>query len=473
MGVQSLAGIGSVFWFDIKFEKPVREKRVTAPLTLGPVNLTQTRILIVDDNETNRVILTKSAEALGSRANAVSSGGLALESLRNAQRAGDPYHVVLLDMEMPGMDGEQTARAIKSDPGTKYTKIIILTSIGQRGFASHLESLGCSGYLVKPVKQQMLFDAVIAALGRDERYPGFITQDSLSEQRKPGLPILLAEDNPINQKLAVVLLQKAGYSVDAVENGLQAFEKAKANPYSAILMDVQMPEMDGLESTRRIRALEQNNGRHVPIIAITAHALRGDRERFLSAGMDDHITKPLEAKILLSVLERWTQGSLETQPSIKPVQDYSSYELALPVMTAGLFGDPGTTVSRHNDETVLTAPVVSPVETLPVNFESALHRFSGDREFMVTSLRQYREQLQARVIEIHGAVKNGDTNRLARLAHNLKGVSLNLSVNRLAALALKLEEAGIGENLSNAPALAAQLEEEARQVEEYLLKNGL
>ena len=177
----------------------------------------------MDDNQTNRVVLTKNVEALGSRVDAVISGAKALENLRNAHRAGDPYHVVLLDMQMPGMDGEQTARAIRSDPALKDVKIIILTSMGQRGDAARLETLGCSGYLLKPVKQQLLFDAIIAVLGRQEtREKSLITRHSLAEQRKLGLRLLLAEDNPINQKLAVILLQKAGYSVDAVETGVQA-----------------------------------------------------------------------------------------------------------------------------------------------------------------------------------------------------------------------------------------------------------
>src|SRR6185295_2815061 len=137
-----------------KFEKQSPEKRRgTAPLTLGPVNLTQARLLIVDDNQTNRMVLTKNVEALGSRVDAVSSGAKAIESLRNAQRAADPYHVVLLDMQMPGMDGEQVARDVKGNPAVKEVKILVLTSMGQRGDAIRLEALGCSGYLLKPVKQ--------------------------------------------------------------------------------------------------------------------------------------------------------------------------------------------------------------------------------------------------------------------------------------------------------------------------------
>jgi PAS domain S-box-containing protein len=471
IGIESLPGIGSIFWFDIKFEKPVREKHVTGPLTLGPVNLTQARILIVDDNQTNRMVLTKNVRALGSRVDAVPSGAMALERLRDAHRASDPYHVVLLDMDMPDMDGEQTARAIKSDPAIKQVKIIILTSIGQRDHATRLESLGCSGYLLKPVKQQMLFDVVVAALGHDVRGPKFITRHTLPEQKRLGLPVLLAEDNPINQKLAVVLLQKAGYSVDAVETGLQVLEKVGGNPYSAILMDIQMPEMDGMETTRQIRAQEKDTNQHIPIIAMTAHAIQGDRERFLAAGMDDYITKPLEPKVLFSALNRWTQTSRVSKDPMRTSQDYSSYEHAFSVeMEEGLFGEHLSRAPREGQE---TAPVLQAAEALPINFESALARFGGDRPFLLGSLKQYRELLQNRLTEIHAAVQDNDASRLARLAHNLKGVSLNLSANRLASLALQLEEMGQREELEEAPILAVQLEEEAHRVEEFLSEHEL
>jgi two-component system, sensor histidine kinase and response regulator len=474
IGVESSPGVGSTFWFDLKFEKQVREKRTTAPLTLGPVNLTQARILIVDDNQTNRLVLTKNIEALGSRVDAVSSGAKALETLRNAHRAGDPYHVVLLDMQMPGMDGEQTARAIKSDPSAREVKILILTSMGHRGDAKRFEVLGCSGYLLKPVKQQMLFDAVIAVLGREDNLdPGLITRHTLSEQRKLGLRVLLAEDNAINQKLAVVLLQKAGYSVDAVGTGAEALEKVQTNSYSAILMDVQMPDMDGLDATHQIRELEKNTGQHIPIIAMTAHAMQGDRERCLEAGMDDYVTKPLQPKVLFSALDRWTKAFEFPQEATEILEDYSSPENHFSVeMDDGLFGEEPSSSPKGVEKVVPVFQIISTADTLPVNFEAALTHFDGDQDFMRELLQQYKEQLSERVIEIRAAVQDRDPNRLTRLAHNLKGVSLNFSAGSLSDMALSMEEMGKREDLTNAPVLMAQLELEARRVTEYLLDNG-
>jgi two-component system, sensor histidine kinase and response regulator len=475
IGVTSSPGIGSTFWFDLKFEKQLREKPHTAPLTLGPVNLTRARILIIDDNPTNRMVLTKNVEALGSRVEAVASGAKGLETLRNAHRAGDPYHVVLLDMQMPGMDGEQTARAIKNDPSVKDVKILILTSMGQRGDAARLEALGCSGYLLKPVKQQMLFEAVVAVLGREtEKGPGLITRHTLSEQRKAGLRVLLAEDNPINQKLAVVLLQKAGYSVDAVETGAQALEKVQANPYSVVLMDVQMPEMDGLESTHQIREWEKQTGQHIPIIAMTAHAMQGDRERCLEAGMDDYVTKPLEPKVLFSALDRWTQPSDLAREVVEEPQDYSAPEDAFSVdLDEGLFGEEELPASRPKLKPAPAFPNLPPPDVLPVDFEAALQHFDDDRVFMMDMFRKYKVQLDERVNEIHAALQDQDANRLARLAHNLKGVSLNFNANTVAGITLRLEEICKGEDLTHAPVLVAQLEREARRVIDYLTNQGL
>ena len=475
IGVTSTPGVGSTFWFEIRFGKQPTEKRVTAPLTLGPVNLIQARVLIIDDNQTNRTVLTKNVEALGSRVDAVASGAKGLESLRNAHRAGDPYHVVLLDMQMPGMDGEQTARAIKSDPAMKDVKILILTSMGQRGDAIRLEALGCSGYLLKPVKQQMLFDAIIAALERTtDESPRLITRHTISEQRKLDLRILLAEDNSINQKLAVVLLQKAGYSVDAVENGVQALEKVQANHYSAVLMDVQMPEMDGFEATRQIRVQEKLTGQHIPIIAMTAHAMQGDRERCLEAGMDDYVTKPIEPKVLFSALDRWTRAAAVSTETGEHIQDYTSPENAFSVdMDDGLFGESAAPALHKQKETTPVLQATFSTDTPPVDFEAALPRFNGDRAFMLEMCKEYKEHLPAHLEEIHAALQADDTNRLARLAHNLKGLSLNFSADTLAGKALNLEELCKREDLTDAPNLVAQLTTEAQRVEDYLSNNGL
>lgn len=469
LGVESTLGAGSTFWFEIKFAKQAGGKHVTAPLTRGPANLTEAHILVVDDNQTNRTILIKNAEALGSRVEAVGSGIKALEALRNAHRAGDPFHLVLLDMQMPVMDGEQTARAIKSDPAVKDVKILILTSMGQRGDAARLEALGCSGYLLKPVKQQMLFDAVVQALGQGEvERSGLITRHTLSEQRKRGLRVLLAEDNAINQKLAVAMLQKAGYSVDAVETGTEAIAKVTTVAYCAVLMDVQMPEMDGFESTRRIREWERASGSHIPIIAMTAHAMAGDRERCLEAGMDDYVSKPIEPKVLLNVLDRWSLGSaLPKKGSSADTQDYASLPAILAFGEGGLAApDEGLFGEAAPDRAPDPAAIPSG-QVLPLDLSTALPRFGGNRAFMLEMCTEFLAGLPARLSELRQALHSQDARTFCRLAHSLKGVALTFSAERLAGVASQLEQIGRSEDLTAAPQLVEELEAAARAVQQY------
>jgi two-component system, sensor histidine kinase and response regulator len=351
-----------------------------------------------------------------------------------------------------------------------------LTSMGQRGDAGRLEALGCSAYLLKPVKQQMLFNAIVAVLSREEESSaGLITRHTLSENRKLGFRILLAEDNAINQKLALVLLQKAGYSVDAVETGVQAIKKIQSNQYSVVLMDVQMSEMDGLEATQRIRELEKLTGMHVPIIAMTAHAMQGDRELCLDAGMDDYVTKPLQPKVLFSAIDRWIKFATLSKEDIRFTQDYSSQESAFSMeMDDGLFGE--DIPSPLTQEPGVIIPVIQEIATsdaVPVDFDSALCHFDDNRDFMLELFKQYKDQLPERMVEIQEAVREGDANRLTRLAHNLKGLSLNFSANTLAQFALGLEEIGRQNDLTQAAVIFRQLEAETQRVKEYLIQNGL
>ena len=356
---------------------------------------------------------------------------------------------------MPGMDGEQTARAIKGDPALREVRIIVLTSIGQRGDdAHHMEALGCSGYLLKPVRQHMLYEALVAVLGRkEEKEPAIITYHLLAEQKQSTQRILLAEDNSINQKLAVILLNKAGYSVDAVENGLQVIEKAKEGKYNAILMDVQMPEMDGFEATRRIREWEAGRHQHIPIIAMTAHAMKGDRERCLEAGMDDYVSKPLEIRILLGALDRWLQ--LSEPEEAQPVRTEESVPATPPFVTAP------------------AEPPALPADELPMDIERALERFGGDRPFLIEMSRDYIAGFPERIKDMKTALEAHNANDLSRLAHNLKGVSANFSANPVTRLSAELEALGCQDDLVTAPELLVRLEVEAERLVKYLNEAGI
>jgi CheY-like chemotaxis protein/HPt (histidine-containing phosphotransfer) domain-containing protein len=367
------------------------------------------------------------------------------------------------------MDGEQTARAIKSDPLVKDVKIVILTSMGKRGDAVRLEALGCSGYLLKPVKQQMLYEALLAVLNRSEdANVGIVTRHVISEKRASDRRILLAEDNAINQKIAVTMLQKNGYSVDVVDNGQQAFDKAISSHYNAILMDVQMPDMDGFEATQLIREWETTRERHTPIIAMTAHAMKGDRERCLEAGMDDYVTKPIESRILYNVLERWLTSTAEPEEE-KPTPIEEPIFL-LEDLDEGLFGEEAAPASPPVEEPALPPGLGAPPE-IPVDLNNALARFDGDKAFMLEMCADFRDHLPNRMSEIRSAFNDGDINRLYRHSHTLKGVALNFDALFLAELSSHLEQLCKHEKLAGAAALVQMLETEAARVGEFLEEN--
>jgi len=267
-------------------------------------------------------------------------------------------------------------------------------------------------------------------------------------------------------------LQKVGYSVDAVDTGLLALEKVQANRYNAVLMDVQMPDMDGLEATHKIRDWEKETGGHIPIIAMTAHAMQGDRERCLAAGMDDYVTKPLEPKVLFSALNRWAQPREEAIG--ETLQDYSSpAEDVSADLEDGLFGESAPLVSIKIGEIAPVFEAVSYADREPANFDATLDRFDGDRDFMMAMFKEYKDHLPERLKEIEAALQEGDTTRLTRIAHNLKGISLNFSAEGVADIARKLEEMGKRENLTHASALVVQLDAEAHRLEEFLTDHGL
>ncbi len=314
IGVESESGEGSTFWFTARFEKqPADVQRVTGSATSPLTDLRDLRVLIVDDNATNRSILHKQIISWGMRNGSAENGKHALEMLRAAVGRGESYDLAILDKQMPHMDGIELARRIKADPAIATTQLILLTSLGQQEDSEEARQAGIAASLTKPVRQSQLYDALamVMAAAADVTSPPAATDASpaiwhdLEEASiQPRAHILVAEDTLVNQKVAEQMLEKRGHSVDIAENGLQAVEALSRTPYAAVLMDCQMPTMDGYEATAEIRKREGDT-RHIPIIAMTAHALQGEREKCLAAGMDDYISKPVRAEELEAVLERW------------------------------------------------------------------------------------------------------------------------------------------------------------------------
>jgi CheY-like chemotaxis protein len=266
-------------------------------------------MLVVDDNRTNRRLLTAQLTAWDIRSDAVDSGAVALDCLQQAKASKDPYRLAILDMQMPEMDGATLGRAIRMNAAFKETPLIMMTSMARRGDAKLFQEIGFSGYLIKPVKQKDLYDTLAAVVGKgtpDEGATPIITRHLVRESRRRKGRILLAEDNITNQRLAVLLLRKMGIDADAVANGKEALQALSKTPYDLVLMDVQMPEMDGHEATRAIRSEGSHVLNHtIPVIAMTAFAMKGDREACLEAGMDDYLSKPIRLDDLTRILDRW------------------------------------------------------------------------------------------------------------------------------------------------------------------------
>jgi CheY-like chemotaxis protein len=310
IGAESDAGRGSVFWFTLCLEKQKNAIRPPFPAD----KLVHVRTLIVDDNATNRLILQRQLSLWDIPAESAGSGAEALELLRRAAAEGQPFELALLDMQMPEMDGVMLAAALQRDATIPPPRLILQTSLCCRPPQSELGRVGITACLIKPVKQSDLFNTLLRVLAVDtSKSSGDTTRlrRIAAGPEAPAIPkanvrILLAEDNPVNQKLALKQLQKLGYSADSVANGLEVIEAVGRTHYDVILMDCQMPDMDGYETTQRLRSEPTLCCRpeHPPrIIALTADAMAGDRERCLAVGMDDYLSKPLQMEGLRLALE--------------------------------------------------------------------------------------------------------------------------------------------------------------------------
>jgi CheY-like chemotaxis protein len=319
MGVQSEEGKGATFWFTAVLEKQPHDRK---PIPVIPEDIRGQRILIVDDHATNRLVLRELLRSWDCRFAEVQDGEEALGKLHQALAEGDPFRIALVDMQMPRMDGATLGRKVKADPALCDTQLIMLTSAGRRGDASHLKEIGFAAYLNKPVKKSHLYDCLVTVMGipataSKERSIPMITRYGLEEAKKTRVRILVAEDNVVNQKVALRILHKLGYRADAVADGREAVMALETIPYDLVLMDVQMPQMDGFEATGIIRNPESGVHNHdVPVIAMTAHAMKGDRERCLEAGMNDYISKPVTALALNEILEKYLPS--ETPSTLTP-----------------------------------------------------------------------------------------------------------------------------------------------------------
>jgi CheY-like chemotaxis protein len=305
IGVDSEEGKGATFWFTLSVERQPAGSR--PPEQLPEVDLAGCHVLVVDDNDTNRRLLTTLLAAWGCRAAEASGGAAAMHLLKEAADAGTPFEIALLDMNMPEQDGETLGRLIRDDPQLTSIRRVMLTSAALRGDASRMREAGFDAYLTKPLKEDHIRRCLAALRGTSPAtaMPGIITRHTLDEApRGRAARILLAEDNKVNQKLAGTLLQRQGHAVTIVEDGSAALDLLAREHFDLVLMDCQMPRMDGFEATRRLRSGQDMLDPAVPVIAMTANAMEGDREACLAAGMDDYLAKPFSEEALRDMIER-------------------------------------------------------------------------------------------------------------------------------------------------------------------------
>jgi PAS domain S-box-containing protein len=419
MWLESAPGRGSTFHFTACFGLAAGR---TAPGPGDAMTLQGLPVLIVDDNATNRRILQEMLTNWRMRPTVVANGREALVALERAQAAGRPFALVLLDSMMPEMDGFMLAERLKGKPQLARSVVMMLSSADRQGDAARCRDLGIAAYLTKPIRQSDLLDRIVTLLGdaltRQPEAPA--AAPSVGAAERP-LRLLLAEDNAVNQKLARRLLEKRGHQVVAVGNGREALEILEQQPFDAVLMDVQMPEMDGLEATAAIRGREKGTGRHVPIVAMTAHAMKGDRERCLEVGMDAYVSKPLQAQELFQVVEGVGEAA-----AARPAE-------AVGAAAAG-------------------PPAFDPA--------AALQRTAGDKELLQELASIFCEECPQLLADVEAAVRGRDATGLRASGHTLKGAVGNFGPSAAFEAALALEAMGRGGDLADVEAAYGRLRQE-------------
>jgi PAS domain S-box-containing protein len=413
IGLESEPGKGSEFWVQL----PIERVEVNTARRRHPSSLHGMRVLIVDDHDMNRRVLRGQLSAWAMRPEEAENGVQAIAALRRAA-ANDPFRVVLLDLQMPEMDGEETARAIKADATLSHTPLILLSSAGATGPSAEMKAKGFAAWATKPVRQSQLLNALVSVFGwpaaEDRRMPSRRLATML-EKPLEGMRVLVAEDNTVNQRVALRILERLGCRADAVANGAEAVAAIERIPYDAILMDCHMPEMDGYEATAEIRRRESGTDRHMPIIAMTANAMQGDREICIAAGMDAYVAKPVRPEHLRDTLLEWFEGR-----KVMAAYDTPDSSSGVPPLDVG-----------------------------------RLRESSGDDPvFMRELLDEYMMSLEERVSELAGSACAGDAAKLRFQAHGLKGTSRTMGAAALGELFHQIEQcAAAGDPAAAQPAI--------------------
>ena len=431
--VESDVGRGSTFHFTAPFDAPAGEP---IPFVREPKAIEGLRVLVVDDNATNRRILERMLASWHLDPTIVASADEAWTALNHARAVDEPFQLVITDGQMPEVDGFALTRRIKRDQDLRHTPVVMLTSVGHAEDAAQSRRSGVDVYLTKPVKHSDLLDALATLFG------GSVRRERTEAARQPGssplkpLRILVAEDHPVNRKLVTTLLAKRGHSVESVDNGRSAVDAvalAGPRPFDVVIMDVQMPTMSGLEASVAIRERERTTGEHVPIVALTAHAMQGDRERCLQAGMDSYLSKPIDVDRLIATVEAAGSGR-----------------------------------SAH----AAAAPAPGPSDAI-FDEQAALRHTGGDRKLLRKIVNLFRADATASLKKIERALGRRDAEALWTTAHALKGSLATIGAQAARRTAADIERVGRAGSLDDGTQLYASLRQQLKTLDRLLLTAGL
>lgn len=445
ISVESEVGEGSKFSFNIHLQPAPKDTEANA--INGVVYVGGSKVLVVDDNTTNRKILEEMLGNWGMVPILADSGESALEMLHEAQSRGEPCKLIISDVHMPEMSGYDFIQQVRQDAKLCETPIVILTSGGREGEEALRDRLDIAERLMKPVKQSELFDAIVRTLGVTS--PEDATEfdyDDPTDELVDNLKVLLAEDNAINQKLAVGVLSRFGHQVTIAGNGAEAVEAVQRERFDVVLMDVQMPIMDGFAATKEIRQREQETGEHIPIIAMTAHAMKGDREKCIESGMDEYVAKPIRVGILKEKLLKVLQHNVDENPGPQSVTD----------------GRPGEQTDPESDTEDSCVFDLGPVRTM----------VAGNEELLCELLTMYQEESENLVQQIESAIESGDVQSARRSGHTLCGASRSVGASGVSDVTEELRNVLENGSCEDAAAcvvrLRAAVEKVAGTINDYL-----
>jgi signal transduction histidine kinase/DNA-binding response OmpR family regulator len=445
IGLESEPGKGSRFWFSALFNKVEKQE---ALLSKEEFDLSQMKVMVVNAKHYNRFVMSEYLKSWGCIPLEANSGEMALTGLKEAVMDKECCDLVVTGIELSDMNGFDMAKEIRADKNLKDVPIIVLTSLGWRGDGKRCRDIGINGYLTKPIKQEDFYRVIVSIMGcsggdRGSEASEVITKHTIAEDDARKASILLVEDHPTNQKVAIRYLSKAGYRVELAENGLQGIEAFKRKKYSLILMDMQMPMMDGYEATANIRAMESErantggkHGQHIPIIAMTAHAAKGDRERCLEAGTDDYITKPMTREDLLSLVRKWIchNAGQDDMPDKVCIKEKKQKEV---------------------------------LENVPMDLEMMLAQYNGDKQSLAELVSEFIEVTREQIKVIHQALSEGNVEAVSEESHSIKGSAALITAHDLSSVAYELQVLGDSGSLEGSEEVTKRLEKEFIRLDAY------